>query len=276
MSKVYALLVGIDAYQPPVPVLHGSVNDIALAERLLRDRIAPGDLDLRTLIDEEATRAEIIRSFRVHLGRAGPGDIALFWFSGHGSTGPLPDELRLSEGSGRCQTTVCYDSRHGGVPDIYDKEFAVLVHEVVAGGAQLVSIKDSCHARSGMREIELPPRYAEPSPVPPAVRDLLPELLAAAATPAPRHIALSACDEHEVARERSFRRTVQGVFSEAVCRAVTRLGDGATYRQVLSEARCLVEGRYPARFAARHAEGLISATPNHQADHADPNSFGRK
>ena len=148
MSMVYALLVGIDTYRLPHLDLQGCVNDIELAERMLRDRIDPADLALRTLRNEQATRAEIIRCFRDHLGAAGPADVALFWFSGHGSTGPLPEEIWFAESAGTCQTTVCHDSRDTA-HDLYDKELALLVHEVVSTGAHLVTIKDSCHARSG-------------------------------------------------------------------------------------------------------------------------------
>lgn len=39
MPKIHALLVGIDSYRAPdVADLRGCVNDIALAERVLRDR----------------------------------------------------------------------------------------------------------------------------------------------------------------------------------------------------------------------------------------------
>ena len=119
LPKVYALLVGIDRYRVPNLDLQGCVNDVTLAERLLTDRIDPANLSVRTLHNEQATRAATIAHFRGHLGAAGTGDIALFWYSGHGSTGPLPDEIWYAEAAGMCQTTVCHDSRDG-VPDLYD------------------------------------------------------------------------------------------------------------------------------------------------------------
>ena len=265
MPKVHALLVGIDRYQSAGLALHGCVNDVMLAERLLRDRIAEADLAVETLCDERATRGEIIRLFRSHLGAAGPGDTALFWFSGHGSTGPLPEEIWYAEAAGTCQTTVCHDSR-AGAPDLYDKELGVLVHEVVAGGARLVTVRDSCHARSGMRgdpATGLTPRLAPPPDTPPAVRDLLPELVRAAADPtrpppgrqAPGHVALSACDEWGVANESVFPDGVHGVFSAALGQAVARLDRDATYRQVLGDARCRVEGRLRRQVPALEAVG---------------------
>ena len=55
----YALLVGIDAYLPPLTPLYGCRNDIAALETYLRAR-ADGDLDLRMLLDADATRDTVI------------------------------------------------------------------------------------------------------------------------------------------------------------------------------------------------------------------------
>jgi hypothetical protein len=254
VPKVYALLVGIDLYRSPGLNLQGCVNDVVLAAQLLRKRIEPNDLAIETLCNEQATRAEIIRMFRKHLGAAGAGDIALFWFSGHGSTGTLPAEIWYAESSAMCQTTVCHDSRDG-VPDLYDKELAVLVHDVVATGARMVTINDSCHSRSAVRggpEGGLRTRVAPSSDTAPALPDLLPELVRAAEDPARPvpgmqergHVALSACDEWEVAHEVLAADRMHGAFSAALGQALTGLGPDATYRQVLSDARCRVEGRF--------------------------------
>lgn len=253
MPKVHALLVGIDTYRLPHLNLRGCVNDVGLAERLLRDRIAPTDLVIEKRCDEQATRAGIVEAFRSHLGGLGADDVALFWYSGHGSTGPLPEEIWYAESAGMCQTVVCHDSR-AGVPDLYDKELAVLAHEVVSTGATLVTIMDACHSRSAMREglpPGLTPRFAPGLETAPELRDLLPELVDDAAESSgpvpgaqlPGHVALSACDEWEVANERHFPDGWHGVFTEALGHALGRLGHDATYRQVFSYARCRVEGR---------------------------------
>ncbi|MFF3619224.1 caspase family protein [Streptomyces sp. NPDC002467] len=254
MPKVHALLVGIDTYRLPRLNLRGCVNDVELAERLLRDRIAPADLVVERLCDEQATRAGMVEAFRGHLGGLGPGDTALFWYSGHGSTAPMPEGMPYAESAGMCQTLVCHDSR-AGAPDLYDKELAVLAQEVLATGAALVTVMDACHSRSAMREAPAPgltprcaPRLEE---APPHLGDLLPELAAAVADPSrpapgaqlPGHVAFSACDEWEVANEGQFPDGWHGVFTEALGHALTRLGPDATYRQVLGHARCRVEGR---------------------------------
>ncbi|MET7419652.1 caspase family protein [Dactylosporangium sp. NPDC005555] len=267
MPKVHALLVGIDVYRLPQLHLNGCVNDVRLAERLLRDRVAAQDLAVEVLYDADATRAAVIGAFRRHLGAAGPGDIALFWFSGHGSTGPLPGAIWYAESAGMCQTTVCHDSR-AGAPDLYDKELAVLVREVVTNGARMVSIMDSCRSRSALRDptAGLTPRLAPALTAPPALRDLLPELIADAAdttrpvpgAQVPGHVALAACSEWELASEWPFPGGVHGVFTEALGHAVARLGPDATYRNVLGYARCQVEGRLLRQTPALEALGDLA------------------
>ncbi|XVU29704.1 caspase family protein [Actinoplanes sp. CA-054009] len=246
MPKIYALLVGIDRYRVPGLRLRGCVNDVRLAEHLLRDRVEADRLAVETLCDTQATRAAVIDRFRRHLGAAGDGDIALFWFSGHGSTAELPKQMWYAENAAACQTIVCHDSR-AGAPDLYDKELAILARDVVAGGAQLVTILDSCHSRSGMREIPatgLSVRAAPPPDDAPHAAELLSGLAGTAGGQIAGHIALSACDEHEEANESVFPAGVHGVFSEAIGHAMTRLGPYATYRQVLGDARCRVAGRF--------------------------------
>lgn len=248
MPKVHALLVGINKYAKPEFELRGCVNDVQLAEQALKDRVAPGDLVVETLLDAQATRTEVIDTFRSHLGRLGPGDTALFWYSGHGSTAPLPAEIWYAESSGMCQTLVCHDSR-AGASDLYDKELGVLAAEVVATGARLVTIVDACHSRSAMRDIPadgLVNRLAPASDTAPELRDLLPELGAAGVQPGQQlegHVAFAACDEWSQAKERKFGDDWHGLFSQALGTALARLGPQATYRQVFNYARCHVEAR---------------------------------
>ena len=98
MDSVYALVVGIDAYHDGIRPLRGCGNDLDLVVRYLNTQVAPqAKLHPRTLRDGQATRQAVIDGFRDHLGHAGPGDTALFWFSGHGSQAPVPPGLAHTE-----------------------------------------------------------------------------------------------------------------------------------------------------------------------------------
>ena len=92
MSSVYALLVGIQEYEPPVNPLRGCRADIDDALTFLQARVAT-DLRPEILLDEAATRVTVTDALRDHLGQAGPTDVAMRWFSGHASRQQVAEEF---------------------------------------------------------------------------------------------------------------------------------------------------------------------------------------
>ncbi|BAY46957.1 peptidase C14 caspase catalytic subunit p20 [Scytonema sp. HK-05] len=110
--NIYALLVGIDQYLPPVPRLQGCVNDIIAVKEYLEGRVATDgyQLHLRTLLNQDASRQAIIQGFRQHLCQAKSEDIVLFYFAGHGSQEHAPEEFWTLEPERLDETLVCYDT----------------------------------------------------------------------------------------------------------------------------------------------------------------------
>jgi hypothetical protein len=242
VSTVYALLVGIDRYlaEPDVRPLRGCVNDVDDVLAMLRTTVVAGaEIDAVVLRDDEATRAAVIAGLRNHLTKAGPGDTALFWFSGHGAEEPAPEDSWVVEPTGLLQTLVCHDSRRGGVPDLWDKELSVLLDIAAERAGHVAAVLDSCHSEGGTREIGSQWRAAPPAPA----RDpqaMLPELVARAAVPArigPEHVALSACRRDQKAEERLLDGVPHGLFTWSLLRSLKRLGSSATYRDLLAAAR---------------------------------------
>ena len=249
MDNVYALVVGIDAYHGQIRPLSGCGNDLDLVKRYLTTRVA-AQTKLRPLAlrDGQATRQAVIDGFRNHLGQAGPGDTALFWFSGHGSLAPVPVELKHTESTGWLQTLLCVDSRQHGVPDLYDKELAVLIGEVATRGAHVAVVLDCCHAESGDRDdTPLTRRFAPPLTQPQPVTALLAELRRTGPADrvvdgaGPDHVALAACQSDQAAQELPIGGSTHGVFTVALLEQLGRLGSAATYREVMVGARCYVE-----------------------------------
>ncbi|HTJ72129.1 MAG TPA: caspase family protein [Actinospica sp.] len=262
---VYALLVGIDEYESPVLPLHGACRDVAQAEVFL-SQTAEGGFHPLVLRNAQATRARVIAGFREHLAAAGPGDSALFWFSGHGSLARVPKELARLEPTGMMQTMVCVDSRHDGVPDLYDKEVNILIGEIAARGVHVAAVLDCCHADGATRDMpseerrhpDLPglrARWQEWNQVAPDDGVLLPELrnlLAArdgSGTPEDlfhaEHVSLAACHSNQVSYEIPTDQGSRGVFSLMLLRALTE--SGTTYRELLGRTRSLVETRIPSQ-----------------------------
>ncbi|BCY15491.1 caspase family protein [Actinoplanes sp. L3-i22] len=243
---VFALLAGIDAYAAKdVPDLRGCRNDVVAAAAFLASRSTAARV-LR-LHDAAATRAAVIDGLHRHLGQAGPGDTALFWFSGHGSQVRVPPGLAHLETGPMMQTLVCADSRTPGVPDLLDKELSLLLDAIAGRGAHVVVVLDSCHSAGAsrrtvrVRSVRPSLRVADRPPV------LLPELggrpYAEVGRADVRHVALAAARRTELAQELELDGAPRGVFSWALLRALGRLGGSATYRRLLVAARVDVEAR---------------------------------
>lgn len=113
-----ALLIGIGRYYQlaagagwrPWPVLHVRQEVEEYRQVLIRD-YGFAERDVRIILDEQATAANIRAAFRGHLlEQASPGDIVLFHYSGHGQQ--IPDEkdpLRRDEQDGLDESLVPYD-----------------------------------------------------------------------------------------------------------------------------------------------------------------------
>lgn len=245
---VYALLIGINDYAD-VP-LRGCVNDIEQVREFLAVRVPDGVVE-KVLFDDEATRAAVMGGIRDHLGRAGPGDVALFWFCGHGGEEPVPDGYWHTEPGGYLQTLVCADSRTPGpdggrVPDLVDKELGVLLDEVAAGGSHVVVVLDSCHSGGATRDPEVTLRGLGRAPDRLPVSSFLPEWTRTVGGidgdgRGQSHVLLAACRPHERASEQPIDGRIHGVFSHALLRVLKTLEGGATYRDLLSTARCTVQ-----------------------------------
>lgn len=260
---IYSLFVGIDAYQAPVPALHGCVNDITQIHDYLKERIqSEGDtFEPLMLTNEKATRQAIMDGFRKHLGRARSTDVALFYYSGHGSQENSPPEFWHLEPDRLDETLVCYDSRTEEGWDLADKELAQLISEVSRNKPHMVIILDCCHSGSGTRVLEdtyagvrmaptdLRYRPASTFIVSPEQATLLEntntrstatQTTAAFTLPQGRHIVLSACQPDETAKELVIGGQRRGIFSYYLLDTLRRNNAILTYRDIFKRAYTMV------------------------------------
>ncbi|HEX7828266.1 MAG TPA: caspase family protein [Thermoanaerobaculia bacterium] len=154
-----AVIIGIDDYTastiPKVrnvehrgwPDLRGAARDAQLLRELLTSRYGFATGDVVTLLNQRATRVAILRAIDDLVNASRKGDVAFFYFAGHGSQIPnsLSDELdRLDE------SIVPADSRRGA-PDIRDKELRTRFNAILDRGTHLTLLLDHCNSGSSFR-----------------------------------------------------------------------------------------------------------------------------
>lgn len=105
-SERYALLVGVGHYaEAGIRPLEGPVPDVTALRELLVSRLGYRPENVRTLVDQDARKSDILGALDVLIGVSDdrsdpptrPGDHVLFYYSGHGTSGqarryaaPLP------------------------------------------------------------------------------------------------------------------------------------------------------------------------------------------
>jgi hypothetical protein len=166
-----AILVGIDNYNPdpgaqaqlrseskPATVkrpavegdatywrfddLDGAVNDVRLMKAVLQ---SIGFQDFVVLTDQDATADAILQALEKNLvDDAQPGDVRLFYYSGHGNH---VKNRASTEQEGEDQTLVPADNWRN-VPDIRDKEISRILFKAARKGVIVTLIADSCHSGS--------------------------------------------------------------------------------------------------------------------------------
>lgn len=85
-GESFALIIGINNY-PKAPTLDYAVNDAEAVASLMKDRFDFKDENIKCLINEKATRQEIMASFLSYAnGGISPDDRIIVFFAGHGTT----------------------------------------------------------------------------------------------------------------------------------------------------------------------------------------------
>ena len=264
-----AVLVGIDQYEtedngpaPSPPVrsslkriepkgkstrlpfgnLDGAVNDMREVEALLlTPRFAFQQQNIHILANTDATADAILTSIRQYLiDEAKPGDIALFYYAGHGSQ---MRNTQTREHSGLDSTIVPADWKVSA--DIRDKELARYFRQAVEKGVVLTTIFDSCHSGSilrgswKIREIPGDGRYVEDPPD----RDGAGKL-----APAPEEegaLVLSAAQDYEGANEIRTESGSHGAFTWALLQTLRNPLPNESISRVFQRVRSLLQSRYP-------------------------------
>lgn len=260
MRNIYALLVGINDYPHPISPLKGCINDIEAVADYLQQRVTtPGaETHILKLTNQKATRQAIISGFQEFLCRANQNDIALFYYSGHGSQEKSPPEFWHLEPDHLDETLVCWDSRTENSWDLADKELAQLIFEVGKNNPHIVVILDCCHSGTGTRDdwqytgvrgisTDLRQRPLSSFIVSPEVANNL--LISRDSDQNPsnwfvlpqgEHILLAACRDNEEAQEYYVNNQHRGAFSSFLIDTLQRTNGSFTYRDLFNQTNARI------------------------------------
>jgi metacaspase-1 len=134
IGRIRAVLVGIDEYESPdVRSLQGCVNDVALVRSLLKEYFEVPNEDIRVVVNRRATKAAILHRLRDMISRGEPGDVLVFYYSGHGSQVRDRNGDELTDGLDEviCPYDMDWDRRTYILDDELDEIFGVLPAEVL-------------------------------------------------------------------------------------------------------------------------------------------------
>ena len=249
--NLFTLLVGINDYQHNLQPLVGCENDVTQMATYL-ETVACQQLIVtppQILINEEATKSQIVDSFRETLVKpAQKGDVVLFYFSGHGGQEIAPQPFEKYEEDHLLEGLVCYDGGNGGVPLLADKELRYLFQPLKEKECDVVLLFDCCHSGDNTRSLlDVDMDWNKKSvPEDAAPRDwedfifaqedffqdptLLQDQDWDELMPQVRHIQMSACRDCEIAYENRIRN--QGFFTNSLLTVLNKTQGNVTYLEL--------------------------------------------
>jgi len=250
MSKprIVALLIGINDYKK-YP-LKGCRNDVEAMCHFLKQHCdqSKDELDVKCLLDNQASRKNTIETFRKHFGTLRKGDQAFFYFSGHGFRMAAPKAFWDESRSSRImESYVLHDSRLPGGHDLLDKEFVYLMWKVTQGLDILFTVVADCCYSGGMnKNLESSIRGEDEG----NEERHWTEFLGAKEYPQradgkvevrnTRHLVFAACREDEKAQEKHFEAQRRGVFTYSLLKALKESGANLTFEELRRRTQTVV------------------------------------
>ena len=242
------LLVGINDYPNPAHRLRGCKFDVAAIKRYLTNHLnlKSVQLDIKVLLNDNASRSNIIHTFLNHFSSLRDGDLALFYFSGHGSRMTAPEGFKHSSTNGFIETFVAHDSRTKDGRDIADKEFSYMLWEVTKDKeVAFTTIFDCCHSGDITRSLEYNTRQTEDAKKQRPWTEFLganhyKEVNGDVTVPTSRHVSLSACRNDELAKEKFIDSKFRGVFTYSLLEGLQQTKGKLTYHELIGKVQAKV------------------------------------
>lgn len=237
-----ALLVGINRYPDPAYHLRGCVNDIRQMEALLCGRFGFERGGITVLRDEAATTAAIRRELAALTAGAGPGDILVFHYSGHGSQ--VPDRSG-DETTDRLDEILCphdFDWR-----DPLSDDDLGRVARGLPDAAHLAVVLDCCHSGTGLRDAgggdHRPRRKSLPAPGDAAAARGAPLRRFGVGAVAAGAVLLAGCRAGQTSADAYIDGAYHGAHTYFLCQALAAHAFEATYQAVTLAMRLTLRDR---------------------------------
>lgn len=197
----HALIIGLGQYEDPTwPHINGD-RDAALMASTLK---GSGFTDVRTLINQQATKQAIVAALQRLANHCQAGDIVCIHFSGHGQR---MTDLSGDEPDGWDEAWIPYDARRkyspidNGSLHLSDDDLAPLltaIRQRIGTKGSLIVIADACHSGDSTRGLT-----ANEAPIR-GVYDTF-DIPGTPAKPSPRApeqwLTLSACKDYQLNQE---------------------------------------------------------------------------
>ena len=229
-----ALCVGINDYPYEGNDLKGCVNDAMAWASLLTGPFSFAKPDVKMLLDDQATKKNVVAALEDLLAGARPGDVVVFTNSSHGSyrADTDRDEPKYDE-------LLCpYDIDDN---DITDDELRELIADI-KDGVRLTVILDNCHSGTATRGPERPTpddrrfRFLNPSlrGLPVLDNPFTAKNKARAKYPESqmREVLLTGCNDREYSYDALIEGTYHGAMTFYALQAIKAAKNKLTYQQL--------------------------------------------
>ena len=229
-----ACLIGIN-YTNTSNELYGCVNDVMNLKTMLETKYKYNPENIRTIINEQATRNTILREFALLLKNATSGDILFFSYSGHGT---YTIDRSGEEIDGKDELLVSVDNYA-----IFDDELKQIIDIYLKPNVKLFTLFDNCHSGT---ILDLPYQYFKTttqSPIEPIIHPKCRETQGEV-------ICLSGCRDDQVSMDAYINNTYAGAMTRTFIDVLTNvdmnnslLGQGLSWNVFINEIRTMLRLR---------------------------------
>lgn len=233
-SERYMLCVGINNYtnstagfinlkdRGKLSNLHGCLNDVDTISKTFIKYYQFKNENITKLLDQQASKQGIINELKKAAEKCNPGDVMVFFYSGHGSC-EQTDEMKLGLQKTYINTLVPADIRNEGVTDLNNLELNELFLAFTKKKVRLTVITDACHSATITRGQTLFDPTEDVREVATSFVPFHPSVLQLkATTPLTEQgaVTIGACQDFELAQELTLNNVKYGALAISLCEAI--------------------------------------------------------